>query len=88
MGVQPVCEAATTAAAVAPKQIIGPILGQVMDGIGIASVDDRCFADDKALACEQTVAMAFPCIGFLNFGSVFTATVHVKPDKDLIGKGL
>ena len=88
VGVQPVREAATTAAAVASKQIVGPILGQVMDGIGIASVDDRRFADHNALACEQTVAMAFPGIGFLNFGSVFTATVHVKSNEDLIGQGL
>ena len=55
MGVQPVGEPAGTRTAVGREHIVGPIFGQVVNGIGIASVDDVCFFDDVALTLEQAV---------------------------------
>lgn len=88
VGVQPVGEAPSSAATVAAKQIVGPVLGQVVNGVGIATVDHGRFADDETLAREQVVAVAFPSKGVLHFGPVFTASVHVEPNKDLVGQGL
>ena len=58
MGVQPVREAAGSAAAVGRKHVVCPFLGQVVHRIGIAAIDDVGFLDEVALALEQPVVNA------------------------------
>ena len=88
VGVQPVGEAPASAAAVATKQIVGPVFGQVVHGVGIATVDHGRLADDKTLACEQVVTVTFPSKGVFHVRPMCTASVHVEPNQDLVGQGL
>ena len=88
VGVQPMGEAPAPAASVAAKQIVGPVFRQVMNRIGIATVDHGRLADDETLAREQVVTVAFPSEGVLHVGPMFTAAVDVKSDEDLVGEGL
>ena len=80
---QPVGEASSSAAAVAAKQIVSPVLGEVVNGVGIATIHGR-LADDPAMALVVTVA--FPSKGVLHFRSMFTASVHVEPSRISSGR--
>lgn len=88
VGVQPVGEPATPVATVASEQVVGPIFRQMVDGVRVAAVDHRGFADDEALSSKQPVTVAFTGIGRFRIRLVRALAVHVQSDQDFVRQRL
>jgi hypothetical protein len=81
-------EATSSRATVGREHVIGPVLRQVMNRIGIATIDDVGFLYDVALALEKAGMRFFTLeVGF-NLFSMGSFGVDVNADQDFVGQGL
>ena len=86
--VKPVGEATRPRTSVGGEHVVGPILRQVVNGVGIPSVDDVCFFDDVPLALEQTRVHLIALEVRIHLFAMRAIPIDVNADKDLVRQSL